>query len=180
MASENQKSENQKADNQTSENQKADLTETERKEKIESLIRNHMMAGMGVGLIPLPLVDFVALTGVQLDLLNKMAKVYGVEFSRDRGKMIVSSLVSSALPLPLADYAISLLKAVPLVGQTIGALSMPLIAGGTTYALGKVFLQHFESGGTFLDFDPDTVKSYFAEQFREGKLNAEKLKKEEK
>ena len=28
--------------------------------------------------------------------------------------------------------------------------------------MGKVFIQHFESGGTFLDFDPDKVRSYFS------------------
>ncbi|MCP4117658.1 MAG: DUF697 domain-containing protein [Desulfobacteraceae bacterium] len=164
----------------TSETQTAELTEAERKEKIQSLIRNHMLAAMGIGLIPMPVVDFVALTGVQLDLLNKMSKAYGVTFSEERGKMIISSLVSSVLPLPLTGYAISFLKAIPLIGQTIGALTMPMFAGGLTYALGKVFVQHFESGGTFLNFDPDSVKIYFAEQYREGKLNAEKLKKEEK
>ncbi len=164
----------------TSENPKAELTLTERKKNVDSLIKNHMLTGMGIGLIPIPMFDFIALTGVQLNLLNKLSNVYGVEFSQDRGKKIIASLVSGALPLPLATYAMSFLKMIPLVGQTVGMLSMPVMAGGATYALGKVFVQHFESGGTFLDFDPDSVKIYFAEQFKEGKLNAEILKKESK
>ena len=39
----------------------------------------------------------------------------------------------------------------------------------STWALGKVFIQHFESGGTFLDFDPEEVKEYFKAQFEEGR-----------
>ena len=38
-----------------------------------------------------------------------------------------------------------------------------------TFAVGKVFVQHFESGGTFLDFDAATAKTVFREYFAEGK-----------
>jgi len=41
-----------------------------------------------------------------------------------------------------------------------------------------VFVQHFESGGTFLDLDPDKVKSYFSEQFAKGKKVVADLKPE--
>jgi hypothetical protein len=56
---------------------------------------------------------------------------------------------------------------------------MPVISGASTYAIYKVFIQHFESGGTFLDLDPAKVKSYFAEQFTKGKKVAVDLKKDE-
>jgi hypothetical protein len=45
---------------------------------------------------------------------------------------------------------------------------MSIIGGASTYALGKVFIQHFESGGTFLDFDPEKVKEHFATLYKEG------------
>jgi hypothetical protein len=45
--------------------------------------------------------------------------------------------------------------------------------------LGKVLIQHFEAGGTFLDFDPEKVKDYFKAQFEEGRKQAEKLPVEE-
>ena len=49
--------------------------------------------------------------------------------------------------------------------------AMPAVNGAFSYAVGRVFIRHFESGGTFLDFDADKVRGYFNEQFREGKLN---------
>ena len=51
---------------------------------------------------------------------------------------------------------------------------MPALAGASTYAVGKVFVQHFESGGTFLNFDPEDVRDYYAEQFEKGKAAAAK------
>ncbi len=53
------------------------------------------------------------------------------------------------------------------------------LSGASTYAIYKVFIQHFESGGTFLDLDPSKVKSYFSEQFTKGKAVAADLKKDE-
>jgi hypothetical protein len=57
---------------------------------------------------------------------------------------------------------------VPIIGQGAGAFSMAALCGGTTYAIGKVFIQHFESGGTFLTFDPKKVSEYFKSQFKVG------------
>ena len=37
------------------------------------------------------------------------------------------------------------------------------------YAMGQLFVQHFESGGTFLTFDPEKVRGHYAELFEEGK-----------
>ena len=44
-------------------------------------------------------------------------------------------------------------------------MSMPVFAGATTLAIGKIFMQHFESGGTFLDFEPAKVRAYFRQEF---------------
>jgi uncharacterized protein (DUF697 family) len=77
-----------------------------------------------------------------------------------------------------------LLKMVPLVGPVLGGFSMSLFSGAATYAIGKVFIQHFEAGGTFLDFNPVTVKEYFQNLYAEGQtvakeMNEKKSKKPE-
>ena len=58
------------------------------------------------------------------------------------------------------------------MGQTVGILSMSILCGSSTYALGKVFTQHFESGGTLLDFDPDKMREYYQGQLEQGKVIA--------
>lgn len=138
-------------------------------EKLNKLIRHHVYGSMAVGLIPLPLVDFAGLTVVQLNLLRKLAQIYNVPFSKGVVKSILSSLVGGAVPMVISGpLAVSISKSVPAIGTTAGVVTMPIIAGASTYAVGKVFVQHFASGGTFLTFDPDKVKVYYTKMFKEG------------
>ena len=150
-----------------------------RQERLDKLAKNHILASMGVGLVPVPLIDMVALMGVQLDLIRKLSSEYEVPFKQDAGKSIITSLMGGFLPVALGGAFASLVKFVPLIGQTTGAVTMPVISGASTYAIYKVFVQHFELGGTFLDLNPAKVKTYFAEQFTKGKKVATDMKAEE-
>jgi uncharacterized protein (DUF697 family) len=64
---------------------------------------------------------------------------------------------------------------VPVVGTVLGGLSMSLFSGAATYAIGKVFIQHFEAGGTFLDFNPISVKEHFHALYEEGQSVAKEV-----
>lgn len=148
-----------------------------REARLEALAKNHVLASMGVGLIPLPLVDLVALMGIQLDMIKKLALEYDIPFRQEMGKSIVTSLMGGFLPTAFGGTLASMIKMLPLIGQTTSAITMPVISGAATYAVHKVFVQHFESGGTFLDMDPAKVRTYFAEQFKKGKTYATTLGK---
>lgn len=140
------------------------------------IIKNHVLVSMGVGLIAVPLLDFVGITGAQLNMLRRLAKIYEIPFSKNKVKSILASLIGGGGSLPVAMIFGSLVKSVPVLGQTVGAVSMPISAGAMTYAVGKVFLQHFASGGTFLTFDPEAVRNYYAEMLKEGKTAAAGMK----
>ncbi|RJQ51929.1 MAG: DUF697 domain-containing protein [Desulfobacteraceae bacterium] len=141
-------------------------------------IKNYLIGAMGVGLIPFPIVDFVAIAGIQLGMLKKLSDIYEVEFSKDMGKSIIGSLVGSATPFLILQPAASLIKVIPIVGWSIGMATMPIVAGASTYALGKVFKKHFETGGTLFNLDPERMKKYYEEKYTEGKKMAGELKKE--
>jgi uncharacterized protein (DUF697 family) len=147
-----------------------------REERLEKLCKYHILASMGIGLVPLPIVDMVALMGIQLNMIRKLCAEYGVPFKQDAGKSVISSLVGGVLPVPVGIALISLLKFVPVIGLTTGAVTMPVVSGASTYAIYKVFVKHFEAGGTFLNMDPSKFKSYFSEQFAKGKKVAADLK----
>ncbi|MCB2198619.1 DUF697 domain-containing protein [bacterium] len=145
----------------------------------KKIVKNYMWWSMGAGLIPVPLVDMAAVTGVQMKMVADISKEYDVKFSENRSRSIIISLLGSLVPNAFArGFVGSLLKALPLVGTIAGTLSMSLFSGAATYAIGQVFVQHFELGGTLLDFDADKMKAYFEEQFKEGTKKAEELKKE--
>jgi uncharacterized protein (DUF697 family) len=154
---------------------------TEKDQQARKSVKNYMWWSMGAGLIPVPFVDLVAVSGVQLRMIAGLSKIYGVEFHENRGKSIIAALIGYIVPNTLSFGSVgSLIKAIPVVGQLAGAPSMVLFCGASTYALGRVFIQHFESGGTFLTFDPAKVKEYFQKEFEEGKKVAEELETEQK
>jgi|SRR5579871_1456942 len=126
------------------------------------IVKRYSLYAAGTGLIPVPLVDFAAITAVELKMLADLSKIYGVPFEHDRVKPIVTSLIGGYASTKLG-YGIGgqFLKAVPVIGQVLGVLAVPGFAAGLTWAVGKVFIQHFASGGTFLDFDPDKTRAYY-------------------
>jgi uncharacterized protein (DUF697 family) len=136
----------------------------------DRIVQRYMVVALAVGLVPLPLVDMAALTALQLRLLSRLAKEYKVEFSKQLVTSLVGSLVGAGGSVLAGQSSTRLILqfVMPPAGWVAGAASTAVFAGASTYALGKVFIQHFDSGGTFLTFDPEKVREYFGEQFKVG------------
>lgn len=140
----------------------------ERLREAEHIVRMGMYCAAGVGLVPVPVFDLVGVTGIQLDLLRRLSNLYSVKFSKDAGKNVIASLIGGGVSYSVGPLLASVVKVIPLVGPVLGAVSMSATSGAATYALGKVFIEHFESGGTILTFDPKAVKAFYEEQLKEG------------
>jgi len=141
----------------------------------DTIIRNHVMWSMGAGVIPVIVLDIVAVSATQIDMIRQLSKAYGRDFSETQGKAIVSALTSTTIARMGAR---SLVKMIPVVGSIIGGVTASIFAGASTYALGQVFKTHFDSGGTLLDFDTDRLKDMYKEQFEKGKEIVDKWKGE--
>ena len=127
------------------------------------IVRNYSLGAVAPGFVPFPWLDLALLAGIQLKMLHRLATLYQVDFSSQLGKSSIAALVGVSLPRCLTGYF------VPIFGRLVGMFSTTLFSVASTYAVGKVFIQHFESGGTLLTFDPDKVKAYYAQQFETGK-----------
>ena len=146
-------------------------------EDVDRIIRPHVYASMGVSLIPVPLLDFAALTGIQLNMLKKISGLYEIPFSPGRAKNILASLFGGIFPtVHAAPLAASVTKFVPVIGQTAGVTAMPILAGATTYAIGRLVAHHFALGETFTTFAPEKTKGDYAEMFEHGKTVAADMK----
>ena len=131
------------------------------------LIRYYGKWAAGAGVIPMPLVDLAAVTGVQIKMLRRLAKTYSVDYDESSGKALIGALIGALLPAKLGYGGVgSLLKAVPGVGTLLGIAVMPTFNYASTVAIGRVFQKHFVSGGTLLDFDADAVKSTVVNEYR--------------
>lgn len=147
-----------------------------RKIRSDLAISNHVTIALGAGFIPVPFVDFAAVTGVQVDLLYKLCKVYGVSFSKEAARSVITSLVGASIPSVSATFLASALKLIPGVGTVAGMFITPVVSGVTTYAVGKVFVEHLESGGTLLSFDSNKMRAHFEKAMAEGKKVVTKTK----
>jgi len=143
-------------------------TDEERDQLASQLVDRFSLWSGAAGLIPVPLLDMVAVGGVQLQMLRRISEIYGVPFSTNRGKALIASLAGAIIPASTATTTAmsvgSLMKALPGVGTAIGALTMPVFSAGATYVIGKVFIQHFASGGTLLDFNPPDYREFIKAQ----------------
>jgi uncharacterized protein (DUF697 family) len=146
----------------------ATMTDEERDEAASKLVDRLSLWSGAAGLIPVPLVDIAAVGGVQLHMLRRLSEIYGVPFSENRGKAIIASLAGSVIPASTATTSAigvaSALKTIPGVGTAIATCTMPLFSAGATWVIGKVFIQHFASGGTLLDFNPPDYREFIKAQ----------------
>src|SRR5712672_2431216 len=146
----------------------AAMTDQERDEAASKLVDRFSLWSGAAGLIPIPIIDMAAVGGVQLQMLRRLSEIYGVPFSENRGKSILASLAGAVIPASTATTTAvgvgSLVKSMPGVGTAIGALTMPVFSAGATYVIGKVFIQHFASGGTLLDFNPPDYREFIKAQ----------------
>lgn len=148
------------------------VNENRRKEADEIIINRTLYAG-GAGLIFVPILDAVALLGLQMYMVRDIASVYNIEFKEQRAKSLITAL--------LGDVAtVSLFKFIPGIGTFFGSASAVVIGASSTYALGKVFVKHFEGGGTFLNFDTVASEVYFKKKLAEGKQFVKNIRKKSK
>jgi uncharacterized protein (DUF697 family) len=132
-----------------------------------SVVYKYSALSAATGLIPVPLVDMAGFMALQLVMLKKLSALYDIPFDSQRSKSAIAILASG---LSSTYLGASSAKLLPFIGA-FSIAAMPAVNGAFSYAVGRVFIQHFASGGTFLDFDPDKLRGYFDEQFRAGKLS---------
>lgn len=143
----------------------------ELKNQANAITNRRTLYAAGIGLIPFPLVDVAAILGVQVVMIRDIANVYDVDFKEKPVRSIIATLVGDLGAIGV----MSGVKAIPVLGTFIGGFTTSLTGAAATFALGKVFTQHFDQGGTLLNFDPVKSRKYFQEAFEEGQLYVEDL-----
>ncbi len=140
----------------------------DKKTAADDIIRKRVYASVGTGLVPIPVLDVIALSSLQVEMVARLSGLYEIPFKKDLVKTAISAMVGGVMPVALTPMVASLIKLIPVVGYPAAAVTMSATGGAATYAIGKVFVQHFESGGTLLNFNAEKVKAYYQEKFQEG------------
>jgi uncharacterized protein (DUF697 family) len=131
-----------------------------RRAAAKKLVDRFSLWSGAAGFIPLPLADLAVIGGMQIEMLRRISQLYDVPFSRNVGKALIASLAGSMIPASSGAGMMSLAKGVPLAGTAISFFAMPALSSGASYAIGMAFIEHFESGGTLLDFKPGDYAAF--------------------
>ena len=142
------------------------------------IVKNHIIASIALGLVPVPLFDLAALTATQMSMLRNLSEHYGVSFEESGSKALLASLVGGSLPVLGAVGFSSFIKLIPGIGTLGGSASLSIVAGAVTYAIGQTFIMHFEKGGTFEDFDPKLAREFFQREVDNGKEFVQSMRDE--
>lgn len=145
-------------------------------DQADRIIKEHIIWSIGAGLVPLPILDILAVSAIQLDMIKQLAKLHDVSFSESEGKGWVSALAGNVV----ARIGANALKLIPVIGTVIGGVSMSIVSGASTYAIGQVANAHFARGGTFSNLDMAAARRAYEEELERGKQVASNLSSENK
>ena len=120
----------------------------------------------GAAVVPVPVVDLVALGAVQVKMVRDLARIYGVDADSETLQAVISALLGTLAPAAVSGGLLgSSLKVVPVGGTIIGSIGLAAFGAAATYAIGKIFVRHFENGGTLASFSAAAVEDDLKKEF---------------
>ena len=129
---------------------------------------------VAAGLIPVPILDLAALGAVQVKMISDLGALYGQPLKKEAVRSAVSVLLGVLVPSQIAGgIAVSSPKLVPGMGSVIGAVSFSAFGAAASYAIGKIFVRHFEAGGTIESFQPEFVEEDLKKEFKAARTRSE-------
>lgn len=144
-----------------------DLESTGRLNKASAIISNKCKWSAAAGFIPVPYLDLAGLAAVQVKMVSELSELYGKTVQQEAIKTTVATLLGTLTTAGLAaPVAFTTVKIIPGLGSLAGGISLGALGAAATYAVGKVFVNHFEGGGTLANFDVDKVKDDLKSAFK--------------
>ena len=131
-----------------------------REKEAMKIVKKHVLLSGGIGLIPAPFFDQIVIAGVLAKMLNDLCKLYGLEFTDHKIKAIVASALGGAHSGWITYYLVNYLgKLAPGINAVGNFVTRPIISGAITFAIGKLFVFHFESGSWLRAKEPKLFQS---------------------
>jgi len=137
-----------------------------RHQKVAEIISSSVKWSAAGGVVPVPYLDLLAIGAVQVQMVRKIAAAYAQDADEQNLKALITALLGTLAPAAVSTGLLgSSVKLIPFSGTLIGSAGMAAFAAASTYAIGKVFVRHFEGGGSMLDFSVDAIKKDLQDEF---------------
>ena len=147
-----------------------------RRKLAQKIISKHVYIAAGTGLIPIPLVDIAALGVVQANMISELCDAYRISYEESIDKVLLTAIAGGTVP----KFAASFIKIVPGIGSLIGGVVRVGFSAASTYAIGEVFVRHFEEGGNMKNFNFYLFQDFYQEVLERGSAYIEESRKKSK
>ncbi len=140
-------------------------------------VKNWSQWATVAGFIPVPYVDATAIAALQTKMVYEICKIYDVPFEKEVVKTVIGSLAGGGITTVVGgQLGGQLVKGIPFIGQVLSAITQPAAAYAYTYAMGTIFVKHFETNGNLLNLEVDKFKGFYKEQAAKAKAFFSKSK----
>lgn len=127
------------------------------------IVHRYVAASAIAGLNPVPVLDVAVLGGVHVSLIKDLTEYYGAEFSEHAARNILIAVGASIIPGAIGTVVgRKALRAIPFLVPGAGLLTMSAFSAAVSYGLGRVFINHFETGGTLDTFNLENLHRVFS------------------
>ena len=134
------------------------------------IVHKYMALSGGAALIPIPIVDVTALAGMHIALIKQLSDLYAVEFSEHTARNIIIAILGSIIPGSVSSLVGNqVLRLLPLPTRILSVLGLAAFSAAVAYVIGRMFIRHFEAGGTLLDFDLKRLHHFVVDYVDMGK-----------
>jgi uncharacterized protein (DUF697 family) len=153
----------------------ATVTPADLEGEARQIINRYTIVSGGIGLVPLPFFDQVAIGSLIGKMAWDLGQLYGIPVSRYRTRAIVSAILGGAHTQWITFYVAGVLGVLfPGVGGLATATFRPVISGAVTYTIGGIFLKQFGRGATLEALSIEAARKEFQRGFEEGKAYMKK------
>lgn len=149
-----------------------ELTQYKRLDAAGSIIVSATKWSVAASLIPIPFLDMASLGVIQVNMIVDITKLYEQKVSRNAVQGVVSVLFGTLAPFGAAHYAMSSIpKFLPGYGTAVGAVTLATFGAAATYSVGKIFVRHYENGGSFSNFSASAIQADLKKEFSKSLKN---------
>lgn len=147
-----------------------------KEENVKKWINGATVSAAGIGALPIPGSDIIALTALQIALAMKIAYIYGIKPSKNDIMKLVGSTVTGTVGKQIVRWAITAIKTAGWIpgAQLLGVVIIGIaatVASSLTYGFGWACNAYYKSGMTM---DLGAVGDVFKSKYEEYKKRSDK------
>lgn len=119
---------------------------TGRRSQALKIVERHAVYAAVGGIIPVPIANVAGVTAIIVRMVKVLSDLYGTPFERDRARAIVVGFMGGAMPTGLGAMTTSTLGYIVPGSGLLGLAVSSVTAVACTRSIGRIFVEHFESG----------------------------------